>query len=348
MEICRRFPVAAFVLFFWASAAAAEGKSAGITLPDILAVELPSGVSQIGPADSPLRELLSAAHSGSSTVTSDLQGKVGPGPIRVKWTAWDGPPRLGKVLAQRTARVIILPNGMAPAGVSGDENATAGNSAVHIARDFAGRVHMIWVDSGRPGARTGPVYRRASVDARGVVRFETEPVYVAENTPGDWNAYPALAVSGNTVQLVWQGGGTVRTRRLSFGPSGWTFSPILDTGAKSGGRDTGPLVIVPVTPPIASERAYALLSYRASKWFQPGIYYSVLFPDASVHSDGEHVQHDFATTLRFDVNEHWLVKLEGHYMLGSAGLSSALNDNLPLGSLRQAWGVLMAKTTAYF
>ncbi len=106
--------------------------------------------------------------------------------------------------------------------------------------------------------------------------------------------------------------------------------------------------VVPVSAESTSERAYALLSYRAAKWFQPGIYYSVLYPDATIHSDGEHVQHDIATTLRFDINEHWLVKLEGHYMLGSAGLSSALNDNVPLGQLRQSWGVLMAKTTAYF
>jgi hypothetical protein len=112
---------------------------------------------------------------------------------------------------------------------------------------------------------------------------------------------------------------------------------------------TSNAAIVPATADITNERAYALLSYRAAKWFQPGVYYSVTIPDATVPNlSGANIQHDIATTLRFDINEHWLVKLEGHYMLGSAGLSSALNDNVPLGSLRQNWGVFMAKTTAYF
>jgi hypothetical protein len=190
-----------------------------ITLPEIMAVELPAGVGQIGPAESPLRELLSAARSGTRSVTSDLQRKIGAGPVRVTWTAWDGPPNLGKPVATRTARIIILPAGMTPVGVSGSENATAGNNAVHIARDSGGHVHMIWKDDAR-----GPVYRRAIVDSRGSVRFETEPVYLVDDTPADWNSFPALAVAGDTVQFVWQGGGTARTRRLTPGPSGWTFA----------------------------------------------------------------------------------------------------------------------------
>ena len=241
-----RIPPLGFVFFpflLWTSAASAE-ETFAITLADVLAIELPVGVSQGGPGDSPLRELLSAARSGSSPVTSDLQRKVGPGPVRVTWTAWDGSPKLSKPTGTRTARVIILPAGMTPVGVSGDENATAGNNAAHVVRDSIGRVHMIWADSGRPSGRTGPVYRRAIVNAKGVVQFETEPVYVAEDTPGDWNSYPALAAAGDTVQLIWQGGGTARTRRLTSGPSGWTLGPIRDTGAISGGRDVGPAVAI--------------------------------------------------------------------------------------------------------
>ena len=61
----------------------------------------------------------------------------------------------------------------------------------------------------------------------------------ADNGPSDWNAYPALAVSGHDVQLVWQGGGTARTRRVSLGPNGWVMGVVSDTGAKSEGRDVG-------------------------------------------------------------------------------------------------------------
>jgi hypothetical protein len=210
-----------------------------ISLPDMLAVEMPKGVTQIGPTDSPLRELLDSAHSDARRVTADMRTKVGVGPVRITWTAWDGTPGNSKPNATRTARVFVLPNGMTPVGVSGDENATGGNNAARIARDAGGRVHIIWQDGGRPGGGTGPVYRRASVGPDGIVHFDTDPIYVAKPGPSEWNGYPALAVSGNDVQLVWQGGGTARTRRVSLGPSGWVMGPISDTGAKSEGRDVG-------------------------------------------------------------------------------------------------------------
>jgi hypothetical protein len=55
-----------------------------------------------------------------------------------------------------------------------------------------------------------------------------------------------------------------------------------------------------------------------------------------------------ALTLRYDITPHWLVKLEGHYMHGTAGLKSALNGNRPLDTLSENWGVFLVKTTAYF
>jgi hypothetical protein len=60
------------------------------------------------------------------------------------------------------------------------------------------------------------------------------------------------------------------------------------------------------------------------------------------------MMHDFAGTLRFDVNAHWLVKLEGHFMHGTAGLDPTLNDNRSLDALTRNWAVFLAKTTAYF
>lgn len=223
-------------------AAAQAAQPPEIILPDVPAVELPKGMAQIGPADSPLRELLASAHDGGKKISWDLRRKVGAGPVAVTWSAWDGAVGSGKPAATRTARIFVLPTGMTPVGVSGDENATAGNNAVHIGRDASGRVHMIWQDGGRDGGRTGPVYRRASVGADGKVKFETDPIYVADDGPSDWNAYPALAVSGKTVQLAWQGAGSVRTRRVSLGANGWEMGPVVNTGAASGGRDVGPAI----------------------------------------------------------------------------------------------------------
>jgi hypothetical protein len=99
---------------------------------------------------------------------------------------------------------------------------------------------------------------------------------------------------------------------------------------------------------IESERAYVMASYRMNKTFHPGAYYSVSYPDMRTRTGPAASLHDVALTLRFDINPWWLVKLEGHFMSGTAGLSSALNDGAPLDSLERRWGVFLAKTTAYF
>ena len=97
-----------------------------------------------------------------------------------------------------------------------------------------------------------------------------------------------------------------------------------------------------------SERGYGMISYRMASWFQPGLYYSLLFPDTELRSGRSTYQHDVAVTARYDINPYWLIKLEGHYMYGTAGLDSALNDNVPQSRLAPHTGVFLAKTTAYF
>lgn len=97
-----------------------------------------------------------------------------------------------------------------------------------------------------------------------------------------------------------------------------------------------------------SERAYALTSYRLNSWLQAGAYYSLLFPNVNQRGGPQGRQLDAALTLRFDVNAYWLIKLEGHYMHGTAGLSSSLNGNQPLSTLTPDWALFTVKTTAFF
>jgi len=104
----------------------------------------------------------------------------------------------------------------------------------------------------------------------------------------------------------------------------------------------------PDRPQVTSERAYGMAAYRENKWLQTGAYFSMLFPDVTERAGPAGRQNDLAATVRFDINPFWLVKVEGHYMFGTAGLVSSLNDNLPLSSLQERWGVLLLKTTAYF
>jgi len=95
-------------------------------------------------------------------------------------------------------------------------------------------------------------------------------------------------------------------------------------------------------------RYYVMGAYRVVPWLMPGVYYAGLLPHVSMMTGRSDHQHDFAATLRFDINSFWLVKLEGHYMLGTADVASTLNDGKMQDTLDDRWFVFLAKTTAYF
>ena len=106
-----------------------------------------------------------------------------------------------------------------------------------------------------------------------------------------------------------------------------------------------------LSPPLdlTSERAYVMASYRLTPWLQPAAYYAVLFPDVDHREGREHRQHDVAATLRFDINPYWLVKVEGHYMAGTAGLLNPISINPPdITKADRYWGAFFLKTTAHF
>lgn len=105
------------------------------------------------------------------------------------------------------------------------------------------------------------------------------------------------------------------------------------------------------SPPIdeTSEKLYGMVTYRVAPWLYPGAYYALSFANTRERQGRENVQHDTALTLRFDVNAHLLVKLEGHYMYGTAGLLNPLRINPPdVTRAQEHWAVLLAKVTAYF
>jgi hypothetical protein len=97
-----------------------------------------------------------------------------------------------------------------------------------------------------------------------------------------------------------------------------------------------------------TEGYYAMASYHVTPWFAPGVYYSVSFPNVDDRHGRDAYQRDLALSVRYDLTQHWLLKLEGHYMVGTAGLDPALNDNQPRSELTRDWGAFFAKTTAYF
>jgi hypothetical protein len=96
---------------------------------------------------------------------------------------------------------------------------------------------------------------------------------------------------------------------------------------------------------VVSESTYVLGAYRVAPWLQPGVYYSMFHPDRNVRSGRENVQHDVSGTLRFDINANWIVKLEGHYMRGTARVSGTAASR---AMAPENWALFLIKTTATF
>ena len=103
-----------------------------------------------------------------------------------------------------------------------------------------------------------------------------------------------------------------------------------------------------------SEGFYGSVAYRFNEHFELGTYYSVNYPDVS-DKDGKQYgkydlpdylawQKELVVTTRFDINEHWLFKLEGHFVNGAANF--ILADN-PQGLKKDSF-LLAAKTTFNF
>jgi hypothetical protein len=98
-----------------------------------------------------------------------------------------------------------------------------------------------------------------------------------------------------------------------------------------------------------SEHSYVMASFRVKPWLQPTAYYALAFPDINNRGGGPAFrQDDVALSLRFDVNAHWVVKLEGHYMSGTAGLVPPITVSPPPVNPADHWGVFLVKTTGYF
>lgn len=102
------------------------------------------------------------------------------------------------------------------------------------------------------------------------------------------------------------------------------------------------------------EGGYISASYRFGDRFELGTYYSVYYADAD-DKEGEDLekdglpkylawQNDVAVTARLDLNEHWTVKAEGHWIDGAARLF-LFNS---LDSIQQESFLFAVKTTFNF
>ncbi len=171
----------------------------------------------------------------------------------------------------------------------------------------------------------------------------------------DWDYDIASALSGPLEMVGLLPKGFTGTLPVQFRVTFYVASAEYQTGDLTlsseysrwvGDFDSAAPALLP--PNTVNERYYVMASYRVSSWFTPGIYYSAYYPNIHQRSGRQNYQNDLAVTARYDLNKHWLVKLEGHFMDGTADLDSSLKGGQDLSKLTKDWGVLLVKTTAYF
>lgn len=84
----------------------------------------------------------------------------------------------------------------------------------------------------------------------------------------------------------------------------------------------------------------AYYSYSKDTQTSVNIEGGLIFPDL--------VQHDFALSAKYELNEHWLAKLEGHYLDGAGKLFDTPAHPQPLARRDESWFLLAAKVTFSF
>lgn len=84
----------------------------------------------------------------------------------------------------------------------------------------------------------------------------------------------------------------------------------------------------------------AYYSYSKDKQLSVGLENGMIFPDV--------IQHDFALSAKYDVNEHLILKLEGHYLDGAGKLFDTASKPQPPALRDGSWFMLAAKVTYSF
>jgi hypothetical protein len=189
------------------------------------------------------------------------------------------------------------------------------------------------------GLRAGATLLRASIDFRiSLVPETTAALIMAGLVAPEFDG--KLVISQRPDTLV--------VGSAEYARGDWLFAAEYSRWFK---RQRSTLPVLLPTFEEDGERLYAMATTRLRPWLETGGYYSVYHVDAgdrggrdSRFAERFHAfQRDLAATLRFDVNDHWLWKLEGHFMDGTASLP-ALSNPEP----ERYWGLFLLRTTVTF
>jgi hypothetical protein len=139
-----------------------------------------------------------------------------------------------------------------------------------------------------------------------------------------------------------------------------TINALLEDASDYSTMDAGGNMII---PDFTSMGWYVSGSYRFTYWFELGLYYSEYYPDeddkdGKVRVEVKKIDNEYhrgwlkdsCMTLRFDITENWVAKLEGHLMDGSAVMLGVDNPIPADGSERyeEDWWLFAGKLTYSF
>jgi hypothetical protein len=107
-----------------------------------------------------------------------------------------------------------------------------------------------------------------------------------------------------------------------------------------------------------SDYCYVSVARRIAPWLELGAYYSysldseeLIGPNPFAHLGAQPPtpkQGDLAFSARFDINEHLIFKVEGHYMDGSGKIFDTVKHPQPIAGRDDSWFLFGAKVTYSF
>jgi hypothetical protein len=189
------------------------------------------------------------------------------------------------------------------------------------------------------GLRLGATYLQASIDFHLTLSpANIEQLIAANVVPPDYQG--KLLIEQNPARF-W-----VASAEYMFGD--WLFAFEYSRWLKH--QQTSLPSVLPTLEEDA-ERFYGMVTYRVTPHFELGSYYSVVHADVDDrrgHGDGfkkkwNAFQRDLAGTLRIDINDYWLWKIEGHFIDGTADLLVSQNPDPT-----RFWGLFLLRTTVTF
>jgi len=136
--------------------------------------------------------------------------------------------------------------------------------------------------------------------------------YTNLNTDGKFVAVPSLNLHTNIPSFTWN------TISAEYSWGDWVFAGEWQRTEGMFGYSAPPVVTAPGSV-IGWDGWYVSAARRLNAKFELGAYYGYLenrFASATT-ADAQKHQIDYALSLRYDINEHVLVKIEGHYLDGT-------------------------------